>query len=113
MALNLLRTRTIKEAKEFLNRSFFMYLAGSRSRNMMQEIRRLEERAQDILKKAGFEKGSELEAIGAESVSLEGYEKLQSRRREEKRAAKMLRSQLADERGYAAETRLAEVRLII
>ena len=106
MALNLLRTRTLGEAKEFLNRSFSMYLSGSFSKRRLKDIKRIEKRAQHILTAAGIDSGGTYE--GDES-SIELFEKLQGRRREEKRAAKLLRQQLTDERGSIAESILSEV----
>ena len=106
MALNLLRTRTLGEAKEFLNRSFSMYLSGSFTKRRLRDIKRIEKKAQNILTAAGIDSGDTYE--GAES-SIELFEKLQGRRREEKRAAKLLRQQLTDERGSIAESILSEV----
>eukprot|EP00889_Picochlorum_renovo_P001511 jgi/Picre1/28541/NNA_003943.t1 len=105
MALNLLRTRTLGEAKEFLNRSFSMYLSGSFTKRRLRDIRRIEKRAQGILTAAGIDSEDTFE--GSES-SIELFEKLQGRRREEKRAAKLLRQQLTDERGSMAESILSE-----
>jgi len=109
MALNLLRTRTLDEAKQFLSRSFSMYLANSHSRNVRAEIARLEERAQHVLEKAGCNPVSEHADIESNKSILDLYEKLQGRKREEKRASKLLRAQLAEERGYLAECQLAKV----
>ena len=109
MALNLLRTRTLQEAKQFLSRSFSMYLANSHSRNVLAEIAKLEERAQQVLEKAGCQPVSDQADIESNKSILERYEKLQGRKREEKRALKLLRSQLAEERGYLAECQLAQV----
>ena len=107
MALNLLKTRTLGETREFLNRSFSMYLAGSTSRQMMKEIKVLEDKAERILKKSGVQPGAPED--GAEGFSIALYEKLQGRRREEKRAAKLLRAQLAEERGSIAVSALSKV----
>jgi superfamily II RNA helicase len=109
MALNLLRTRTLQEAKQFLSRSFSMYLANSHSRNVLAEIAKLEERAQQVLEKAGCQPVSDQADIESNKSILERYEKMQGRKREEKRASKLLRSQLAEERGYLAECQLAQV----
>ncbi len=108
MVLNLLRTRTMGEAKEFLNRSFSMYLSGSFAKKKLREIQRLERQATQVLENAGIhgEQSSE-DSDGQDSV-IQKFEKLQGSRREEKRAAKLLRHQLSDERGYTAETMLSE-----
>ena len=122
MALNLLRTRTLDEAKEFLDRSFSMYLSSSFTSKKMMEIERLEAQAESVLKKAGIRTGeptdSDADAKNSHETLLQSsdpadltirmFEKLQGRRREEKRAAKLLRQQLADERGAIAETILTQ-----
>ena len=122
MALNLLRTRTLDEAKEFLSRSFSMYLSSSFTSKKSKEIARLEAQAEAVLKKAGIRSGDtteedesdghtrDPEAWGASEseLTIRTFEKLQGRRREEKRAAKLLRQQLADERGVRAEAVLLE-----
>jgi superfamily II RNA helicase len=112
MALNLLRTKTLGEAKEFLNRSFSMYLSGSYANRKLKEINRLEKQAQQVLENAGVGSGYSSDESSDQSV-IQNFEKLQGRRREEKRAARLLRQQLADERGYIAESILSEVRLTI
>ena len=107
MVLNLLRTRTMGEAKEFLNRSFSMYLSGSFAKKKMKEIQRLERQAKQVLENAGVGDDHSPDASSEESV-IQKFEKLQGSRREEKRAAKLLRHQLSDERGYTAERMLSE-----
>lgn len=108
MVLNLLRTRTIGEAKEFLNRSFSMYLSGSFAKKKLREIHRLETQAQQILENAGISSEDPSGDSKNDDSMIKTFEKLQGRIREEKRAAKSLRYQLSDERGYKAETRLVE-----
>ena len=121
MALNLLRTRTLDEAKEFLDRSFSMYLSSSFTSKKSKEIARLEAQAEAVLKKAGIRTGVPAEGGGEADIgtgeegeeggpelTIRTFEKLQGRRREEKRAAKLLRQQLADERGASAEALLLE-----
>lgn len=120
MALNLLRTRTLEEAKEFLDRSFSMYLSSSFMSKKTREIERLEAQAESVLRKAGIQTGepsdsdannsanAPLEAADPGELTIRMFEKLQGRRREEKRAAKLLRQQLADERGAIAETILSQ-----
>lgn len=120
MALNLLRTRTLEEAKEFLDRSFSMYLSSSFTSKKIREIERLEAQAESVLSKAGIRTGeptdsdaenipeAALESLDPAEVTIRMFEKLQGRRREEKRAAKLLRQQLADERGAMAETILTQ-----
>jgi superfamily II RNA helicase len=120
MALNLLRTRTLEEAKEFLDRSFSMYLSSSFMSKKTREIERLEAQAESVLRKADIQTGepsdsdannsanAPLEAADPGELTIRMFEKLQGRRREEKRAAKLLRQQLADERGAIAETILSQ-----
>ena len=122
MALNLLRTRTLEEAKEFLDRSFSMYLSSSFTLKKTREIERLEAQAEAVLRKAGIRSGETTDSDETDAkngwegsmnppdpaeLTIQMFEKLQGRRREEKRAAKLLRQQLADERGTSAEATLA------
>jgi superfamily II RNA helicase len=137
MALNLLWSRTMEEAKEFLDRSYARHLSGAGAARVNAEIATLEAKAQKMMQDAagtalgtprsgkrttngsddslndGFS-GDDIGASGVGFGAWEGdvwlqYQKLQGRRREEKRAARLLRSQLAQERGTMAETRLSEM----
>jgi superfamily II RNA helicase len=134
MALNLLWSRTMEEAKEFLDRSYARHLSGAGAARVNAEIATLEAKAQKMMQDAagkaggstGGERPSNTSGSGNEddNVSNSGdfngfgawegdvwlrYQKLQGRRREEKRAARLLRSQLAQERGTMAETSLSEM----
>ncbi len=131
MALNLLWSRTMEEAKEFLDRSYARHLSGAGAARVNAEIATLEAKAQKVMQDAAGKaarttggSGNEDEDIlpvgdttGTGSAGFgawEGdvwlrYQKLQGRRREEKRAARLLRNQLAQERGTEAETKLSEM----
>ena len=137
MALNLLWTRTMEEAREFLDRSYARHLSGAGAARVQAEIAALEAKAQKIMldvggkavtaggssTNGGTADGTELlsgdgiaemEASGAIFGSWEGdlwlkYQKLQGRRREEKRAARLLRAQLAQERGFTAASALMQL----
>lgn len=114
MALNLLWSRSMEEAREFLARSFSSYLGGAGVQRAQKEIESLEARAKTVLEEAAKRAGVVGSDIGdpldAESVWM-AYQKLQGRRREEKRAARLLRNQLAEERGFEAEAMLSELGL--
>jgi superfamily II RNA helicase len=132
MALNLLWSRTMEEAKAFLDRSYARHLSGAGAARVNAEIATLEAKAQKMMQDAAgkalgktgtTESGNEDEdssdlsnsgALGPGFGAWEGdvwlkYQKLQGRRREEKRAARLLRSQLAQERGTMVETTLSEM----
>lgn len=108
MVLNLLRTRTMGEAKAFLNRSFSMYLSRSFTTKKLKEIDRLERQAQQILENAGVDDQDSSNSLDKGDSVVRKFKKLQESRREEKRAAKLLRHQLSDERGYKAESIILE-----
>ncbi|KAL4550502.1 hypothetical protein Ndes2526B_g08632 [Nannochloris sp. 'desiccata'] len=135
MALNLLWSRTMEEAKEFLDRSYARHLSGAGAARVNAEIATLEAKAQKMMQDAagkavGTTKSGERATTGSDNTidhsngdfgasgagfgPWEGdvwlqYQKLQGRRREEKRAARLLRSQLAQERGTMAETSLSHM----
>ncbi|GAB4818573.1 hypothetical protein N2152v2_005619 [Parachlorella kessleri] len=132
MVLNLLFTRGMAEARAFLDRSFSRYLvvvceecrfqagwgsgggqmvadlSGAGQRRRQKEIADLEARAQAILDDVAQKSGAGVEQ-GADMWAK--YQKALGRLREEKRAAKVLRAQLAEERGFIAETVLAKLKL--
>ena len=89
MVLNLLRTRTMGEAKEFLNRSFSMYLSGSFAKKKLREIQRLERQATQVLENAGIHGDQSSDDSNEEESVIKKFEKLQGSRREEKRAEEM------------------------
>lgn len=130
MALNLLWSRTMEEAKEFLDRSYARHLSGAGAARVQAEIAALEAKAERIMRDVGGnpDVGGELSsstdggtALGDGTAEIEGsgaifgswegdlwlrYQKLQGRRREEKRAARLLRAQLSQERGLTADAAL-------
>ncbi|PRW05688.1 DEAD DEAH box helicase, partial [Chlorella sorokiniana] len=107
MVLNLLYTRTLEEARAFLDRSFAAYLGGQGVQRRLLEIERLEVKAAAILDEVAQRTG-----VGEAAESLWAkYQKLQGRLKEEKRAAKLLRAQLAEERAASAELALERLEL--
>ncbi|KAI3428051.1 hypothetical protein D9Q98_006436 [Chlorella vulgaris] len=107
MVLNLLYTRSLAEARAFLDRSFSRYLGSIGSQRRLEEAAKLEERAGGIMEEVARRAG-----VSADAEALwTTYQKLQGRLKEEKRAAKLLRAQLADERAVAAEQALLRLTL--
>ena len=157
MALNLLWSRSMNEAREFLDRSYARHLSGAGAARIKGEIAKLESKAQKVLDEAARKPGkSATNATASRNTSMtmttsdgsssgadddddddggggsssedssagaggafpaweediwSRYQKLQGRRREEKRAARLLRSQLSQERGCMADAVLAELGL--
>ncbi|KAL4443480.1 hypothetical protein ABPG75_011217 [Micractinium tetrahymenae] len=111
MVLNLLYTRSLEEARAFLDRSFSRYLGGMGAQRRLAEAARLEAQAAGILDEVARRSG-----ISEQAEDLWArYQKLLGRMKEEKRAAKLLRAQLADERAATAELlleRLSMPRLV-
>lgn len=127
MALNLLWSRSMEEARNFLDRSYSKYLGGDGAQRIEKEIERLETKAKLVMEEVARRMPRSQATTGAPSLdgdsahcaadeeaseSVEDvwtkYQKLQGRRREEKRAARMLRAQLAEERGFIADATLAQ-----
>lgn len=107
MVLNVLWSRTMDEAQGFLARSFSHYLGGAGAARVREEIQQLETAAQNLLDDAGRRADdafSDTSSADTPSPSAlwDKYQKLMGRRKEERRAARMLRTQLAEERGEIA-----------
>ena len=130
MALNLLYYRSMKDARAFLDRSFLQYLGDAGYRRIRKDIENLRQKAEKIMESAE-KRASKMakvpSSLFASPVALDGesdggagngplnldesdvwsrYQKLQGRRREEKRATRFLRWSLAEERGQIAESLL-------
>jgi len=93
MALNLLQTHSLAEAKDLLERSFAQYLA---SLKLAPEQREIAERSQELARL-----DIELAPVPVESIFH--YEKLSDRAREEKRIARYLRQQAREVRATAVQ----------
>ena len=121
MALNLLFSRTMPQARAFLDRSFSRYLGGAGVVRVLGEADRLERKANEMLEEAGRRAGAAAGAAVPGIFQLEGddveadvwsrYQKLVGRSKEEKRGAKVLRAQLAGERGTLAVGLMADIGL--
>ncbi|PSC72530.1 DEAD-box ATP-dependent RNA helicase chloroplastic isoform B [Micractinium conductrix] len=107
MVLNLLYTRSLEEARAFLDRSFSRYMGGMGAQRRLKEIEQLEAKAAGILDEVARRAGlsEQAEDLWAR------YQKLLGRLKEEKRAAKLLRAQLAEERAASAELALERLSL--
>lgn len=110
MVLNLLFTRGREEARAFLDRSFSRYLGGEGYQRRLREVASLEARAQAVLDDVAQRTGSG-EGEDSTAATWGRYQKALGRLREEKRAAKALRAQLAEERAFIADTVLAKLGL--
>lgn len=102
MVLNLLYSRTIPEARDFLEKSFSRYLGGIGREKRALEIQTLEKKASMIMEDVGNGTGGETSHVWLT------YEKLQGRLREEKRARRALREQFSEERGTLADIVLSQ-----
>lgn len=129
MALNLLYYRSMEDARAFLDRSFLQYLGKAGSDRISNEVQMLKLRAEKIIQNASKRAskmvqpvtetfGDDLTSENGKNVSntlcinmsdnWDRYQKLQEIHREEKRAVKFLRRQLAEERGSIADLLLME-----
>lgn len=100
MALNLLHTRTLPEARDFLDRSFGNYLGGEGNQRKVMEAENMESKA------------AQLEAQLASTLSedhgqLAQYTKLTERLKAERRSLKILRGAAIEERGQRTAVLLA------
>ena len=100
MVLNLLYTRSVPEAQAFLDKSFSRYMGGLGRQKRAKEIEQLENKSRAILDGlAAIDDGDGENGDGGAGSLWTKYQKLQGRLKEEKRAAKMLRIQISEERG--------------
>lgn len=100
MVLNLLYTRSVPEAQAFLDKSFSRYMGGLGRLKRAKEIEQLESKSRAVLESIAAADDGDGKNDGDGSGSLwTKYQKLQGRLKEEKRAAKMLRIQISEERG--------------
>lgn len=115
MVLNVLWSRTMDEAQDFLARSFSHYLGGAGAARVRKEIQQLEMAAQELMDDAGrradMDASVESSSAVPPSVLWDKYQKLLGRRKEERRAARVLRTQLAEERGGMAESLIRDIGL--
>ncbi|KAK9908752.1 hypothetical protein WJX75_002337 [Coccomyxa subellipsoidea] len=103
MVLNLLHSRSLAEAREFIQRSFSNYLGGTGYKRRLQEIQQMEERAATLAEQAAAAEGLE----GSVDEVVARYEKAKARLREEKRTLKLLIEQAVESRAAAARDFLA------
>ncbi|BDA41503.1 probable helicase HelY [Coccomyxa sp. Obi] len=103
MVLNLLHSRSLAEAREFIQRSFSNYLGGTGYKRRMQEIQQMEERAASLAAQAAQAEGLE----GTVDEVVARYDKATARLREERRALKLLIEQAVESRAAAARDHLS------
>ncbi|CAG9467871.1 unnamed protein product [Pedinophyceae sp. YPF-701] len=98
MVLNVLATRTLEEAKAFVERSFGAYMGGDAIRERLAEIEGMEERAAAMIEEVEGKHGERAGAQDAAAAAAE-LRKSKVRLREERATLRNLRRQAAEDRG--------------
>ncbi|KAK9820466.1 hypothetical protein WJX72_010660 [[Myrmecia] bisecta] len=101
MVLNLLYSRTLAEAKTFIERSFSNYLGGEGHQRRLAEIADLEKRAADML--ATAEALSRSSGDAPTEATFAAFHKARGVFKEERRALRLLRAQAVEDRAAQAK----------
>ncbi|KAL0028996.1 hypothetical protein WJX77_010606 [Trebouxia sp. C0004] len=103
MVLNLLYSRSLDEAKAFIDRSFNSYLTGEGREKRLADIKKCEEGVQDLMQQATAVPHTLVDAAG-----WRDFMKLQEQLEQDKRDMKVLTEAFIDHRAQTAADTLAK-----
>ncbi|KAL6771020.1 CPLD46 [Auxenochlorella protothecoides x Auxenochlorella symbiontica] len=105
MALSLLATRSLPDARAFLHKSFLRYMGGAATRQRLAEVAALERAAEDLRRELGAADGA-----GSEPELWQRFRAAQEAARSAKAAGRRLRAAVRTAHGGAMAERVAEAR---